>query len=63
MLVALCWLRYRTARGYVSSTVLVAVLNCEWICYQHCVGCGIELRVDMLAAAVLGAILICEWIC
>ena len=40
---AVCWVRYRTASGFVSSS---------------CVGCDIELRVDMLAGAVSGAILL-----
>jgi len=32
MLGAPCWLQYRYASGYVSRSVLGAIMNCEWIC-------------------------------
>jgi len=33
----------------LAGTVFGAILNCDWICKQHCVGCDIEMRLDMLA--------------
>jgi len=33
----------------LAAAVLVAILNCEWIYLQQCVGCDIDMRVDMLA--------------